>query len=44
MQFRPERVLKTFGEAAAQTLPSALEVAYGSLRLEYMQSFSATQN
>jgi hypothetical protein len=25
-------------------LPSALEVAYGSLRLEYMQSFSATRN
>jgi tRNA threonylcarbamoyl adenosine modification protein YeaZ len=44
IQFRPETTLKTFGEAAAQMLPSAPEVAYGSLRLEYMQSFSATRN
>jgi tRNA threonylcarbamoyl adenosine modification protein YeaZ len=33
--------LKSFGDAAARCLRSAREVAYGSLRLEYMQSFSA---
>ena len=33
--------LRPFGAAAAQMLSSAREVAYGSLRLEYMHSFSA---
>jgi hypothetical protein len=32
--------LKSFGEAAASKLEAASEVAYGSLKLEYMQSFS----
>jgi tRNA threonylcarbamoyl adenosine modification protein YeaZ len=32
--------LRTFGVAAARLLESAAEVAYGSVRLEYMQSFS----
>jgi tRNA threonylcarbamoyl adenosine modification protein YeaZ len=36
----PESELRTFGAAASQTLESASEVAYGSLRLEYMQAFS----
>jgi tRNA threonylcarbamoyl adenosine modification protein YeaZ len=38
--FRPESALKSFGEAAASMLEAAVEVAYGSLKLEYMQSFS----
>jgi len=33
--------LRGFGAAAAILLESAREVAYGSLKLEYMQSFSA---
>ena len=37
----PEAKLRTFGAAAARLLESATEVAYGSVRLEYMQSFSA---
>jgi len=36
-----EGELRGFGEAAAIVLESAREVAYGSLKLEYMQSFSA---
>jgi len=39
--FHPESELRTFGAAASLMLESAPEVAYGSLRLEYMQSFSA---
>ncbi len=35
-----EGELRTFGEAAARLLESAPEVAYGSLKLEYMQTFS----
>jgi tRNA threonylcarbamoyl adenosine modification protein YeaZ len=42
LRFRPESALKSFGEAAAGMLESATEVAYGRLKLEYMQSFSAT--
>ncbi len=38
---KPESELRAFGTAAALVLESAREVAYGSLRLEYMQSFSA---
>lgn len=40
MRFRPESQLKTFGEAAARLLETAPEVAYGSLKIQYMQSFS----
>ncbi len=36
----PEDELRTFGAAAARLLESASEVAYGSVRLEYMQSIS----
>lgn len=41
LRFRQESELRTFGAAAALMLGSASEVAYGSLRLEYMQAFSA---
>jgi len=40
LRFRPESELRTFGAAALIMLESAPEVAYGSLRLEYMQAFS----
>jgi tRNA A37 threonylcarbamoyladenosine modification protein TsaB len=40
LHFRPEKELRSFGAAASLMLESALEVAYGSLRLEYMQAFS----
>jgi tRNA threonylcarbamoyl adenosine modification protein YeaZ len=40
-RFKPEGELKPFVEAAAQLLKSAREVPYGSLKLEYMQSFMA---
>jgi hypothetical protein len=36
-----EPELRTFGVAAARLLESAAEVAYGSVKVEYMQSFSA---
>lgn len=41
VRMQPEGELRGFGEAAATLLESAREVAYGSLKLEYMQSFSA---
>jgi tRNA threonylcarbamoyl adenosine modification protein YeaZ len=41
LRFEPDAELRSFGEAAALLLETANEVAYGSLRLEYMQSFSA---
>jgi len=41
LRFKSEEELRSFGSAAARLLESAREVAYGSLRLEYMQSFSA---
>jgi tRNA threonylcarbamoyl adenosine modification protein YeaZ len=41
LQMKATAELKSFGDAAARCLGSAREVAYGSLRLEYMQSFSA---
>jgi tRNA threonylcarbamoyl adenosine modification protein YeaZ len=41
LRFQPESQLRTFGSAASLMLESASEVAYGSLRLEYMQAFSA---
>jgi tRNA A37 threonylcarbamoyladenosine modification protein TsaB len=36
----PEERLKSFGVAAAEMLATASEVAYGSLEIEYMQTFS----
>ena len=39
-RFAPEHELRSFGAAAAQLLESARDVPYGSLKLEYMQSFS----
>jgi tRNA threonylcarbamoyl adenosine modification protein YeaZ len=41
LRLRAEPELRSFGAAAAIMLESAAEVAYGSLRLEYMQAFSA---
>ena len=41
LHFKPESELRSFGVAAARVLESAREVAYGSLKLDYMQSFSA---
>ena len=41
LRFMTDDDLRTFGAAVARLLESAPEVAYGSLRLEYMQSFSA---
>jgi tRNA A37 threonylcarbamoyladenosine modification protein TsaB len=38
LRFRAESELRSFGAAAALTVESAPEVAYGSLRLEYMQA------
>jgi tRNA threonylcarbamoyladenosine biosynthesis protein TsaB len=40
LQLQPDSELRTFGGAAARLLKTAPEVAYGSLRLEYMQSFT----
>ncbi|HWO44260.1 MAG TPA: hypothetical protein VNO87_01525, partial [Methylomirabilota bacterium] len=34
----------SWAKAAAQVLETAREVAYGSLKVEYMQSFSARTN
>ena len=42
-RFQPESELRTFAEAAAHILKTAREVPYGSLKLEYMQSFSASK-
>jgi tRNA A37 threonylcarbamoyladenosine modification protein TsaB len=41
LRFLPESGLRTFGAAAARMLESAPEVAYGSLRLEYMQAIGS---
>ena len=41
LRFKPELELRTFGAGAAIRLETAVEVAYGRLRLEYMQAFSA---
>lgn len=43
LRFKPEGELRSFGAAASRVLESAGEVAYGSLKLDYMQSFSAHQ-
>jgi tRNA threonylcarbamoyl adenosine modification protein YeaZ len=37
--FKPDSELRSFGAAAALRLESAFEVAYGSLKLDYMQAF-----
>jgi len=42
-RFKPERELRRLVEAAARMLETAREVAYGSLEIEYMQTFSASQ-
>jgi len=39
--FKPESELRPFVEAAALLLKTAREVPYGSLKLDYMQSFAA---
>ena len=41
IQFVPDVELRSFGAAAARMLESASEVAYGSLRLEYMQGLGS---
>lgn len=41
LRFKPDAELQSFGAAASTLIGSAREVPYGSLRLEYMQSFSA---
>jgi tRNA N6-adenosine threonylcarbamoyltransferase len=41
VRLEPEAELRGFGEAASRLLETAIEVAYGSLKVEYMQSFSA---
>src|SRR5467141_1904401 len=40
-RFKPESELRSHVDAAAQLLKTAREVPYGSLKLEYMQSFAA---
>jgi tRNA threonylcarbamoyl adenosine modification protein YeaZ len=40
-RFKPKSALRPFAEAAAELLKTAREVPYGSLKLEYMQSFAA---
>ena len=37
LDFAPETELRTFGAGASRMIETASEVAYGSLRLEYMQ-------
>jgi tRNA N6-adenosine threonylcarbamoyltransferase len=41
LRFKPDSELRSFGAGAALRLRTAVEVAYGSLRLEYMQAFSS---
>jgi hypothetical protein len=41
VEFVPDQELRGFGAAAALALKSAREVPYGSVKLEYMQSFTA---
>jgi tRNA A37 threonylcarbamoyladenosine modification protein TsaB len=41
LRLKDEAELHTFGDAAARLLEAAFEVPYGSLKLQYMQSFSA---
>jgi len=41
VRMQDESRLRSFGAAAAIVLKTAQEVAYDSLRLEYMQSFAS---
>ncbi len=41
LRFVADVELRPFGEAAARILSTAVEVAYGSLKLEYRQSFTS---
>ena len=41
LDFVPEAELRTFGGAASRMLESASEVAYGSVKLEYMQGMGS---
>ena len=41
--FRPEAELRSLGESAGRLLKTARDVPYDSLKLEYMQSFSASK-
>jgi tRNA A37 threonylcarbamoyladenosine modification protein TsaB len=41
LRFKPDAELRSLGAAASTVIGSAREVPYGSLKLEYMQSFSA---
>lgn len=41
VRLAPEPGLRSFGEAAATLLKSAGDLPYGSVKLEYMQSFAA---
>ena len=41
VELLPDAELRSFGAAASRLLESALEVAYGSLRLEYMQALGS---
>ena len=43
LRFKPEKELRRVVEAAAKMLEAAREVPYGSLEIEYMQSFSASK-
>ncbi len=43
LRFKPVEEMRTFGQAAVHLLESAREVAYDRLRLEYMQSFTASR-
>ena len=42
-RFKPESELRSFADAAAELLKTAREVPYDSLKLEYMQTFSASK-
>jgi tRNA threonylcarbamoyl adenosine modification protein YeaZ len=41
VRFQADSELRSFGAAAARLLETAREVAYGSLKVEYMQTFKA---
>jgi tRNA threonylcarbamoyladenosine biosynthesis protein TsaB len=43
LRFKPGKELRRVGEAALELMKTAPEVPYGSLKLEYMQSFSASR-
>jgi tRNA threonylcarbamoyl adenosine modification protein YeaZ len=42
-RFKPEKELRRLVEAAAKMLETAREVPYGSLEIEYMQTFHASK-